>query len=179
MHGDVDQRQLVISRDEYLAYDALWRPLASMVQTAMMTRHLLFVGYSLTDENFVRLGRDVSLLLDRMKLDRVVGTVLSLRHEAMLKALWGEDLQIVPMATPETAPPAAARVLDIFLDRVAMNAASEECSYLLDPRYKALIDNPGSLVIRNLIELGHAVDKEHDNRWRDIAEFLKRYGYRS
>ena len=178
MHGDVDHGHLVISRDEYLAYDALWRPMASMVQTAMLTRHILFVGYSLTDENFVRLGRDVSLLLDRMKLDRVVGTVLSLTHEAMLKALWGEDLQIVAMDTPETAPSEAARLLDIFLDRVAMNAASEERSYLLDPRYKALIDNPDSLVIRNLIELGHAVDQEHDNRWRDVAEFLKRYGYR-
>ena len=179
MHGDVDHGHLVISRDEYLAYDALWRPLASMVQAAMMTRHILFVGYSLSDENFVRLGRDVSLLLGRMKLDRVVGTVLSLRHEAMLKALWGEDLQIVAMATPETALSAAARLLDIFLDRVAMNAASEEHSYLLDPRYKALIDNPDSLVIKNLIELGHAVDKEHANRWRDVALLLKRYGYRS
>ena len=48
MHGDVDHGQLVISRDEYLAYDALWRPLASMVQTAMLTRHILFAGYSLT-----------------------------------------------------------------------------------------------------------------------------------
>ena len=96
----------------------------------------------------------------------------------MLKALWGEDLQIVAMATPGTPHPAAARVLDIFLDRVAMIAASEERSYLLDPRYKALVDNPGSPVNRKLIELGHAVDKEHDNRWRDIAEFLKRYGYR-
>jgi hypothetical protein len=179
MHGDVDHEQLVIGRDEYLAYDALWRPLASMVQAAMMTRHTLFVGYSLTDENFVRLGRDVSLLLSRMKLDRVVGTVLSLRHEAMLKALWGEDLQIVAMATPETALSAAARVLEIFLDCVAMNAASEERSYFLDPRYKALIDNPESLIIRNLIELGHAVDDDHTSQWRDIAEFLKRYGYRS
>ena len=100
-----------------------------MVQTAMMTRHVPFVGFSLNDENFVRLGRDVSLLLGRMKLDRVVGTVLTLRQEPMLAALWGEDLRHVPMATPEAEFPAAARLLDIFLDRVAMNAASDERSY--------------------------------------------------
>ncbi len=105
MRGDVDSEYLVLSRDEFLDYDALWRPLASMVQTAMMTRHVLFVGFSLNDENSVRLGRDVSLLLGRMKLDRVVGTVLTLRQEPMLAALWGEDLRHVPMATPETGVP--------------------------------------------------------------------------
>ncbi len=140
MHGDVDSENLVLSRDEFLGYDTLWRPLASMVQTAMMTRHVLFAGFSLNDENFVRLGRDVSLLLDRMNLDRVVGTVLPLRHEPMLTALWGEDLRHVPMATPETDSPAASRLLDIFLDQVAMNAASDERSYLLDSRYAALVE---------------------------------------
>ena len=179
MHRDVDSEHMVLSRDEFLGYDALWRPLASMVQTAMMTRHVLFVGFSLNDENFVRLGRDVSLLLGRMKLDRVVGTVLTLRHEPMLAALWGEDLRHVPMATPETDSPAAARLLDIFLDRVAMNAASDERSYLLDSRYAALVDNADRFVIKKLIELGEAVETEDDGRWRDVAELLKRYGYRS
>ena len=150
-----------------------------MVQNAMMTRHVLFAGFSLNDENFVRLGRDVSLLLDRMKLDRVVGTVLTLRHEPMLAALWGEDLQHVPMATPETDSPAAARLLDIFLDQVAMNAASDEGSYLLDSRYAALVDDSDKSVIKKLIELGQAVNTQDDRRWRDVAELLKRYGYRS
>lgn len=179
MHGDVDSENLVLSRDEFLGYDTLWRPLASMVQTAMMTRHVLFAGFSLNDENFVRLGRDVSLLLDRMNLDRVVGTVLTLRHEPMLTALWGEDLRHVPMATPETDSPAASRILDIFLDQVAMNAASDERSYLLDSRYAALVDDADRPVIKKLIELGQTVRKEDDGRWRDVADLLKRYGYHS
>ena len=177
MHGDVDSENLVLSRDEFLGYDTLWRPLASMVQTAMMTRHVLFVGFSLNDENFVRLGRDVSLLLDRMKLDRVVGTVLTLRHEPMLTALWGEDLRHVAMATPETDSPAASRLLDIFLDHVAMNAASDERSYLLDSRYAALVDDADRAVMKKLTELGQAVGND-DDRWRDVSELLKRYGYR-
>jgi hypothetical protein len=151
MHGDVDSENLVLSR---------------------------FVGFSLNDENFVRLGRDVSLLLDRMKLDRVVGTVLTLRHEPMLSALWGEDLQHVAMATPETDSPAASRLLDIFLDQVAMNAASDERSYLLDSRYAALVDDADRPVMRKLIELGQTVHTEDDGRWRDVSELLKRYGYR-
>jgi hypothetical protein len=179
MHGDVDSENLVLSRDEFLGYDTLWRPLASMVQTSMMTRHVLFVGFSLNDENFVRLGRDVSLLLGRMKLDRVVGTVLTLRHEPMLTALWGEDLWHVPMATPEIDSSVASRLLDIFLDQVAMNAASNERSYLLDSRYAALVDDADRSVIKKLIELGQTVHTEDDGRWRDVAELLKRYGYHS
>jgi hypothetical protein len=178
MHGDIDSELLVLSRDAYLGYDALWRPLASMVQAAMMTRHLLFVGYSLTDENFVRLGRDVSLLLDRMRLDRVVGTALTLHTEPMLNALWGEDLKPVAIAPPETEPSAAARLLEVFLDHVAMCAASDERSYILDSRYRAIIEDADSPIIQRLIELGHAVGEERDDRWREVEEFLRLYGYR-
>jgi hypothetical protein len=177
MHGDIDNEHIVLSRDSYLGYDALWRPLASMVQTAMMTRHLLFVGYSLTDENFVRLGRDVSLLLDRMKLPRVVGTVITVRMDPMLTELWGEDLQPVPIAPSEAEFPAAARLLDIFLDHMAIRAASDERSYILDPRYSAIIEDSASPVLQRLMELGQAVSAERNDRWRDVAEFLRRYGY--
>lgn len=177
MHGDIDSEHLVLSRDAYLGYDALWRPLASVVQAAMMTRHLLFVGYSLTDENFVRLGRDVSLLLDRMKLPRVVGTVITVREDPMLTELWGQDLQPVPVASSEGELPAAARLLDIFLDHMATEAASGERSYLLDPRYSAIIEDRGSPVLRRLIELGQAVSAERNDRWREVEEFLRQYGY--
>jgi hypothetical protein len=77
----------VLSRDAYLGYDAQWRPLASLVQAAMMTGHPLFVGYSLADENFVRLGRDVSRLLRDTAVKRDVGTVLSVDPLPMLDEL--------------------------------------------------------------------------------------------
>ena len=83
------------------------------------------------------------------------------------------------MATPETDSPAASRLLDIFLDQVAMNAASDERSYLLDSRYAALVDDADKSVIKKLTELGQAVGAEDDGRWRDVAELLKRYDYHS
>jgi len=178
MHGDINSEHLVLSRDEYLGYDAQWRPLASILQAAMMTRHVLFVGYSLTDENLIRLGREVSLLLSRMSLERKVGTILTLRQEPMLNALWGKDLKPIAMTGPETETPAAARILDIFLDCVAMNSASGERSYLLNPDYQALIADTDAPVIQKLIELGQIVDAQHDGSWHDVAELLRRYGYR-
>ncbi len=67
MHGDIGSKGIVLSRDEFLGYDMLWRPLASVLQAALVTKHVLFVGYSLTDENFIRLGRDVSAMFEQSK----------------------------------------------------------------------------------------------------------------
>jgi NAD-dependent SIR2 family protein deacetylase len=176
MHGDLGhQHQMVLSRDEYLGYDARWRPLASMLQAAMMTRHVLFVGCSLHDENFVRLEREVNLLLRRMELTRQVGTALTLHEDPLLSALFEEDLQILPM-TANAEQVAAARLIDIFLDCMAMNAAADEFSYLLDPHYKALIteDSP---VIHQLQELGQAINADPSTRWNEVKELLNRYGY--
>jgi SIR2-like domain len=176
MHGDLGSTdQMVLSRDEYLGYDAQWRPLASMLQAAMMTRHVMFVGCSLHDENFVRLERDVSLLLRQMGLKQRVGTALTLHADPLLGALFEEDLQILPM-TPDTDQAAAARLVDIFLDRLAMNAATDEYSYLLDPRYKTLTED--SPVIHKLRELGQALKADPDPRWNGVQQLLDHYGHR-
>jgi NAD-dependent SIR2 family protein deacetylase len=173
MHGDVDRGRVVLSRDAYLSYDAQSRPLASMVQATMMTGHLLFVGYSLADENFVRLGRDVSRLLRDTAVKRDVGTVLSVDPLPMLDELWGEDLQHVRMPG---AGMEAARFLDIFLDQCATVAAANERSYLLDPRYRALVGEFDTPVRQQLIELARAVQAEPGHRWADVRDFLQRYG---
>jgi hypothetical protein len=175
MHGDLGHNhQMVLSRDEYLGYDARWRPLASMLQAAMMTRHVLFVGCSLHDDNFVRLEREVSLLHRQMGLNQQVGSALTLHEDPLLDALF-EDLQILPM-TSGTGQADAARLVDIFLDCMAMNAAAGEFSYLLDPRYKALTED--SPVIRKLQELGYAINTNSDPQWIRVRQLLELYGYR-
>lgn len=178
MHGDIDTNRLVFTWKDYLHFDTYWRPLASMLQAAMMTRHVLFIGFSLKDENFIRLGHDVGLLLKRMGHSDNVGTVLTLHKDPLRAELWQPYLQFAEMSGPHNADD-AARVHDIFLDLVAMNAAVGEVSYLLDPRYRFLVGNADSPVFTKLMELGEAVDAEHDDCWSDVAELLKRYGYHS
>ena len=178
MHGDVASEHVVLGREAFLGYDARWRPLASLVQAAMMTRHLLFVGYSLKDENFVRLGRDVSLLLKSMELPREVGTVLTLWPEPMLKTLWRQDLRPVSMTPEGTDAASASRVVEVFLDHLAMTAASGERSYLLDSRYEALVEDPDSAVFQRLIALGEAVSAERDGSWPEVTDLLRGLGYR-
>lgn len=146
MHGDLKE-QIVLSRDEFLGYDATWRPLASMVQTAMLTRHMVFVGYSLADENFVRLGRDVSRLLRSMKQRDPVGTFLTLVSDPLRSILWGEDFTEIAMAETEDE---AGRILEIFLDRVGMAVAGGESSHLLDERYRTLVENDDRDLVQQL-----------------------------
>ena len=178
MHGDIDRDHPVLGREEFLGFDALWRPLASMVQAAMMTRHMLFVGYSLRDENFARLAREVSLLFERMKLRQKAGTVLTLRQEPIIEALYGEHMEMVSLGAPEAELSDASRLVEVFLDCVGMHAASGERSYLLDPRYQTLVGAADEAVVSKLRELGKFVDADQGDLRREVVEFLTRYGYR-
>ena len=49
----------MLSRDDYLRFEAEGVALAGIVQAMLLTRHMLFVGYSLSDDNFHRLVHQV------------------------------------------------------------------------------------------------------------------------
>jgi hypothetical protein len=56
MHGCVtDPDHIVLTREDYLRYDQRRQALAGIVQALLMMRHMLFVGFSLTDDNFHRI----------------------------------------------------------------------------------------------------------------------------
>lgn len=144
LHGDLQpSSSIVLTRDHYVRFDADSVPLASVVQSHMVTKHMLFVGYSLSDENFIRLARQVRQLFARTGTGGAdkVGTVLSLFTDLGRESLWGEDLQFVTMTSGPSAKekvPTAARELEIFLDDLAV-ASCDEASYVLDPRYADLL----------------------------------------
>lgn len=173
MHGDIDDEHIVLSRDEFLGYDAMWRPLASMMQSSMLTRHMIFVGYSLADENFIRLGRDVSRLLRRMSQKGTVGTVLTLAPNPFRSKLWGDDLEEIAMAPVESD---GACVLEMFLDRLAMTAAAGESSYLLDSRYIDLVDADDRALVRELVQVGEKLRDKMGSRWGALKRTFGEHG---
>lgn len=60
LHGSVDDpERIVLSRDDYLRFEGEGVALAGIVQAMLLTRHMLFVGYSLSDDNFHRLMHQV------------------------------------------------------------------------------------------------------------------------
>ncbi len=176
IHGDIEG-SVVFSRDEFLGYDTLWRPLASVLQSAMLTKHVLFVGYSLMDENFVRLGRDVSYMLKRLGVSRMAGTVLTSKQDRVLGELWKGDLEPVAISTaPDAQTLDAARDLDFLLDRVATTAAKNENSYVLDSRYRTIIDKPDAEIATQLCEVGTQLRKLKSPVWTRLIDVLTEYG---
>lgn len=64
LHGSVDNTErIVLSREDYLRFEGEGAALAGIVQALLLTRHMLFVGYSLSDDNFHRLVHQVRAVI--------------------------------------------------------------------------------------------------------------------
>ena len=189
MHGDVVQpHSIVLTRDSYLDYGDTSAPLTGMVQALLMTRHMLFVGFSLVDDNFARLAHQVRRVLHTAEpSDRRVGTVLALKSDPARERLWRDDLDHVPMSPVQedegrAGDLRAARRLEIFLDRVAWRAATVRGGLersLLDPRYDAMLREPSELRLRErLQELNKSVGHEERSTqaWAEVQAALVKLG---
>ena len=189
MHGGIDRSHVVFSREDYDTYETSWGPLRSIVQALLMTRHVLFVGYSLKDENFKRLTEEVRDLFKKetqsssdSSAPRVLGTIVTLQPEPETTAQWSPDLNTIAASEDCAAPDGsgtadAGRKLEIFLDRVAAKAASDEHSYVLDPRYAELLEAADRPFAERLVKLAHELPKSNP-AWRKVKELLASYGAR-
>ncbi len=145
LHGSLERPDdMVLTRDDYLGLQARAGALFGVLQAMLMTRHMLFVGYSLTDDTFHRVMHEVRQA--RRGVPGKVGTALVLFDDPLLTELWGDDLEIISIAPRPGGQPteadiaSAARGLDLFLDRVGLLAA-DVTSFLLDPTYRSMLDD--------------------------------------
>jgi SIR2-like domain len=68
MHGCVTEpAKIVLSRDQYLSYQSDRSALAGLVAAMLVTKHMLFIGFSLTDPNFHKICGAVRLGYNRRK----------------------------------------------------------------------------------------------------------------
>lgn len=165
MHGCVTcPSDIVLTRDDYLRYEQRRAALAGIVQALLITRHMLFVGFSLADDNFHRIadavrrarGRDVR------GQSSLFGSVLTLAHDRFAESLWEGELSFVPVgeAYPkdteakerEVLQSQRAREMELLLDELAARSASTVSSLLrpdfagaLTPADEALAEALGAL----------------------------------
>jgi hypothetical protein len=144
LHGDLDQPdEIVLTRDDYLAYDDRRAALAGLVQGLLITKHMLFVGFSLEDDNFHRIVHDVRKAIrpsgEAKDLDHF-GTAVMLDDNALKRELWSDQLAFASTAVPDSVGDkrAAARRLEIFLDRLLFETA-DTSAYLMNPAYDSLL----------------------------------------
>ena len=161
LHGTVDRPdEIVLTRHDYLGLPARAGALFGVLQAMLMTRHMLFVGYSLTDDSFHQVMHEVRQA--RAGVPGKVGTAIVLFDDPLLEELWGDELDIVAIAPQPSKGPsaadvsAAARDLDRFLDHVGLLAA-DVTSFLLDPTYASMLDDEERALSKELAEAAFLV----------------------
>lgn len=163
LHGDVgDPGGIVLTRRDVVRFDARVRPAGSLLQTLLMTRHLMVVGASMSDDNVVRLVQEVQAHRDDHGVGGEVGTVLDIDEDAARSELWSGHLRWLTLSGERVQD--RARTLEVFLDAVAARASDDAC-WLLDPRFEGLLDRDG----RELAELGRRLRRGAGAQGREWA----------
>lgn len=197
LHGCVSKPEdIVLTREDFLRYDDQRGALAGIVQAMLITRHMLFVGFSLADENFLRIVDEVRKAVRLPKPSGEAsdplpfGTALLLDRSPLLAEIWQHDIACVPIS--ESEPPgaesdddvrrahraAAANSLEVLLDYVLFEA-NRNVSHLLDERYDGLL-NEDERRLRDLVNiLGDAPSEVRRlPAWGPIAGMLRALGDR-
>ncbi len=142
MHGCISQPEdIVLTREDYLRYAEQRRALAGVVQSLLITKHMLFIGFSLDDENFHRIADDVRKVVWSEDASPFA-TSLVLVDRPFLAQLWQDEIEMVVMMEHEPAQfvesmSKGARLLEIFLDYMLAQVADP--NYLLDPRFEQML----------------------------------------
>ncbi|MET3962818.1 hypothetical protein ABIE44_002752 [Marmoricola sp. OAE513] len=172
MHGDYKQpNRIVLSREQFVAFDAKTRPAGALLQTLLLTRHVLFVGASLNDDNVVRLAYEVNSYRTEHEQRGKVGTLLDVTSDDVRRRLWSGQLHWLSMTGNDL--PESARSLEVFLDAVAAHA-SRDSSWLLDARFQGLLHDDTGLAADagDLYERAAAAG----GKWKALADRLAELG---
>lgn len=184
MHGCVSvPADIVIQREDYLRYTERRAALTGIVQATLLTRSMLFVGFSLRDGNFHRAVDDVRRALLGQQRPYGLGTALFLAPSPLTAELWHSELDIVdfqesddPVEDP-VGP--AARRLEIFLDCLLAHCGSNT-DHLLDPTFSHLLTKGEHELKEALLKLAEGLPKagQHAQAWDKVEELLHSLGWK-
>ena len=181
INGDVEQPgSIVLTESDLVRHPDERRALEGVVQSLLLTSHLLFVGFSLTDKNFLAMAEAVSKVRARAlgAEPSKPGTALALTAEGADRARY-TDLRMLSMAADSDKE--GARVLEIFLDRLVWTAATQSelaSEYLLDYRYSSGLSDPDRALRDDLVAMAKSASAEvrSSSGWKRIADSLRSLG---
>jgi NAD-dependent SIR2 family protein deacetylase len=184
MHGSIEEpKDIVVTREDYLRYEDQRRALAGIVQALLITRHMLFVGFGLRDENFHRIVDAVRKAVEPGAESRTrpgpLGTAVALLQNPLHRELWERDLHWIAMqeSAGDRDQAAAARRLEIFLDCVVSRTSSAR--YLLQPSYADMLTTPERTLAEALLRFTSRLDDEAKRapQWRQVRTLLASLGW--
>ena len=169
-------------------------------QAKLLTSHMLFVGFSFSDDNFYRIADTVKKAREHSRDDEF-GTALTLNAAALQQELWRGQLAFVSMARPVARPHAGAaeevfaaadavpprhapastaelaRQQLIFLDYLGALTGSRRCP-ILDPRFAAVRTEGQHTLAAALAEMVSKLDAAAKStpEWGQLASLLEQFG---
>lgn len=180
LNGDVKKPEtIVLTRAEFDRHKEEAQPLRGVVQSLMLTSHLLFVGYSMQEESFLELAAAVNRIRDQAQSPdrRPVGTAIAITQRDSEER--HQDIQYLAMNT--TSPTEGARQLEIFLDRVCWKAGSSDdwvAQYLLDADYESGLTRNERALRKSLVAFINDVGDEAKQSagWPVVQRMLRALG---
>jgi hypothetical protein len=181
LHGDAAHPDsIVLTREQYLEFGDHRTALAGVLQTLLLTRHVLFVGTSMLDDDLIRIAHQVRSVLtvpgDPHR--RRSGTVLALQEDPVRARLWERDVDTVAMAAAGAPGPEAARRLEVLLDLLGC-LSSPPTGYLLDPAYRGLLDAEERTLSAALGDVATALAGTSGRSWagHEVRRLLEELGH--
>jgi hypothetical protein len=185
LHGDAAHPDsIVLTREQYLEFGDHRSALAGVLQSLLLTRHVLFVGTSMLDDDLIRIAHQVRSVLtapdDAPR--RRSGTVLALQEDPVRARLWEQDVETVAMAAgdelAEVSALEAARRLEVLLDLLGC-LSSRPTGYLLDPAYRGLLDDEERALSDALADVAKALVGGSGQSWagREVLQLLRELGH--
>lgn len=183
LHGPFGEPpEYVLTEAEYEVLDRDHGALHGVVEALLLTSHLLFVGAGLHDVDLVPLLERVQAVRRLAKVDELgpAGTALALHDQALAKVPPPDELRVLTLGRA-TAERAAARRLEIFLDRLAYTASREgqlSAEYFLDPQYRGAFPEPADAELReSLLAVAGNASVRGSVAWGRVAELLTSLGW--
>jgi hypothetical protein len=174
-----DGKSVVITRSDYMRLSRERSALFGIVQAMLVTKHLLFVGYSLSDEDFYQLIDEIRLAISPEAVDPQsgLGTVLTVSKWPLAES-WKGLLNVRELSGPGKKPD--GRRQQIFLDRVAYFATPSD-AYLLNREFDKLLQPDEREIAKKLAAVQKLVDnilsaKPDSKTARAVRKALDRFG---
>jgi hypothetical protein len=185
LNGDIgDPDSIVLTTEDFRQHSVENRALHGLVQGLLLTSHLFFVGFSFTDKSFLELAESVTQVLRKARgpsPDEPTNTAIALTPDD-LKRVDYKDLDILKMSDDIANVPDAARLLEIFLDRLCWKAISmtdRAAEYLLDDRYLSSLTVEDKELRAALLELAANSSRDVKSKspgWKRIEAVLRDLG---
>lgn len=184
LHGDIAlPKTFVLTTEQYQRLDHDHRALRGVVQTLMLTSHLLFVGFGFADEDFLAMAEAVQKIRD-LAVDPAgqssIGTAIELVAKPRKRTYRELDYRAI---SPEGSNVSeAARLLEVLLDRVAWRSQIEgdvRASFLLDPDYQSGATPADEELAEALRHVRKVVERATTSAGRQaVLNLTERLGYR-